>query len=54
VGEGRVRRGLGVSVITQEGTYGRHYTKCTSMDPNFWIELGVDYKWYYLLFRIPS
>ena len=38
--------------ITQEGTFQRHWTHCTCVDTDFWIELGIDRQWYYLLFRI--
>jgi len=37
--------------VTQDGTYGRNWVHCTSVDPEYWIELGVDHEWYYTLFK---
>jgi hypothetical protein len=44
-----------VSTITQEGIYQMHWTHdCTRVDTDYWIELGVDGEWSYLLFRIRA
>jgi hypothetical protein len=40
--------------ITQEGTYQKQYTHCTSVNPEYWMEVDYNREWYYLLFQAPA
>ena len=40
--------------ISTEGTFQKQYTHCTSVNPEYWIEVKYNEEWYYLLFRAPN
>ena len=40
--------------ISTEGTFQKQYTHCTSVNPEYWIEVKYNEEWYYLLFRATN